>query len=191
MDKVTSRKRVLAHLTKMDRTEHAQKSAAILTSLLGDPAFQNAKTIGVTVSAFPEVDTLALIEHCWNIGKKVAVPKCEPLTHAMDFYAIDHFGQLETVYMKLKEPKISETEYVSANDIDLMVVPGVVYSETGYRIGFGGGYFDRYLVSFNGETRSLAFDVQLEKSVPVEVHDVPVKGIHTESVYIDTEKVNR
>lgn len=186
MEKLEQRNQVLAGLKKMEPGDYQERSRKIRSRLIEDPAFKAAKTVGLTISAFPEVDTALLIEYCWEIGKRVAVPKCNPLTKAMDFYLIDHFGQLETVYMKLKEPKVEETIYVSPEDIDLMIVPGVVYSPEGYRIGFGGGYYDRYLAGYRGQTRALAFDQQIAKSVPIEVHDVPVAGIYTESKTIET-----
>lgn len=184
MKKTQQRKDILNQLKKMDKSDYDEKSMAIRRRLMADPAFEAANTIGVTIAAFPEVDTIPLIEYCWQIGKRIVVPKCNPLIHTMDFYGIENFGQLETVYMKLKEPKITETEYISPELIDLMIVPGVVFSRQGYRIGFGGGYFDRYLANYPGITRSLAFDMQIADSVPVEVHDVPVAGIYTESTFI-------
>lgn len=186
MEKVQQRKHILDQLKKMDKDSYQEKSEAVRSRLIADPAFKSAKTIGVTIAAFPEVDTIPLIEYCWQNGKRVAAPKCNPLTHTMDFYEFENFDQLETVYMKLKEPKISETTLVSPEQIDLMIVPGVVFSREGYRIGFGGGYYDRYLAGYPGITRSLAFDLQIANFVPIEVHDVPVSGIYTESVFIGT-----
>ncbi|PSL41176.1 5-formyltetrahydrofolate cyclo-ligase [Planomicrobium soli] len=186
MEKVQQRKNVLDQLKKMDNSTYREKSEAVRSRLMADPAFMAAKTIGVTIAAFPEVDTLPLIEYCWQNGKRVAAPKCNPLTRTMDFYEFESFDQLETVYMKLKEPKISETIHVSPEHIDLLIVPGVVFSREGYRIGFGGGYYDRYLANYFGITRSLAFDLQIANSVPIEVHDLPVSGIHTETVFIGT-----
>ncbi|MDN7240473.1 5-formyltetrahydrofolate cyclo-ligase [Planococcus sp. N028] len=186
MEKVQQRNEVLTQLKEMNEHTYQEKSRTILSRLMEDPAFEAAGTIGVTIAAFPEVDTIPLIEFCWENGKQVAVPKCNPSTYTMDFYVIENFNQLETVYMKLKEPIVTETIHASPEQIDLMIVPGVVFSRSGYRIGFGGGYYDRYLTSFPGVTRSLAFDLQIADSVPIEVHDIPVAGIHTESGFIET-----
>lgn len=190
MDKAIQRKQIIEQLINMDAAEHQLKSRRILSSLLEDPVFKAARTVGVTVSAFPEVDTHELIRKCWQDGKRVAVPKCWRKDRSMDFYAITHFNQLETVYMQLKEPKVEETERLAPGDIDLLVVPGVVYTEEGYRIGFGGGYYDRYLAGYSGATRSLAFDLQLADRIFVEPHDIPVDAIHTESRFIETRKVS-
>ncbi|WP_144840174.1 5-formyltetrahydrofolate cyclo-ligase [Metaplanococcus flavidus] len=186
MDKAGQRKDMIAFLKRMDTEEHRQKSDAILAFLMEDPAFQSAKIIGTTISAFPEVDTRRLMEECWKAGKKTAVPKCDPLTRAMTFRLVDDPSQLEKVYMKLKEPIIELTEEVGPEQIDLLIVPGVVFSKEGYRIGFGGGYYDRYLTRYKGPTRSLAFAVQLVETVPVEAHDLPVQRIFTENGPVDT-----
>lgn len=189
MDKSIQRKNVLSKLNKMSEEEHSSKSSAVIANLWDDSAFMRAETVGMTVSAFPEVDTIMLIEKCWQAGKRVAVPKCQPSTRLMDFYIIENLDQLETVYMKLLEPKVAETKYISPAKIDLMIVPGIVFDKNGYRIGFGGGYYDRYLADYSGITRSLAFSCQIADSIPVEEHDIPVGGIHTESGYIDAGKV--
>lgn len=97
----------------------------------------------------------------------------------MFFYAIENFGQLENVYMNLREPIVEETQLVVAEQIDIMIVPGVVFDKKGFRIGFGGGYYDRYLERYNGVTISLAFDTQIVNSVPIEPHDLPVDIIIT------------
>lgn len=191
MDKSSQRKEMITQLKAMDPAEHREKSEAIIKFLMKDEAFQQAEVVGLTLSAFPEVDTHRLIEECWKAGKKTVVPKCEPLSRAMDFRIIENFGQLETVYMKLLEPIIEKTEQVGPDQIDLLIVPGVVFSHDGYRIGFGGGYYDRYLTKYTGPTRSLAFASQLRETVPVESHDIPVHRIYTEYGCRDTKQVSR
>ncbi|AQU79176.1 5-formyltetrahydrofolate cyclo-ligase [Planococcus faecalis] len=191
MDKRTQRKKVLSLLQEMTATEYKQKSAIIVDRLLEDPAFLAAQTIGITISAFPEVATWDLIEKCWGRGKRVVVPKCHRVSRTLDFHAIEHKNQLEVVYMNLQEPIVSKTLYIEPKDIDLLIVPGVVFSKEGFRIGFGGGYYDRFLASFSGATRSLAFDCQVAESIPVEPHDLPVQRIFTESKIITPKAVDR
>lgn len=186
MDKSTSRKEMLAKLKTMPEEVHREKTEKIIQRLAEDPIFVNAATIGMTISAFPEVDTSQLIDYCWSIGKKVAVPKCIPSTRGMDFYILTDYSELENVYMKLLEPRIDKNRYVSPNEIDLMIVPGVVFSKSGYRIGFGGGYYDRYLSAYNGDTVSLVFEIQMVESMPVENHDIPVQQLITENEWIET-----
>lgn len=191
MEKSAQRNLVLAKLKEIDAEKHTAMSAAIIEGLAADPVFKSANIIGLTISAHPEVDTKKLIERIWQEGKQAAVPKCIPKSRGMDFYIIDDFSQLEVVYMNLQEPKTSITRYAPPDEIDLMIVPGVVYCRKGYRIGFGGGYYDRYLAGYGGHTRSLAFGVQLAEAIETEAHDIPVEGIYTEKGYIETGKVPR
>lgn len=189
MEKAVLRKSVIGQMNELAKSEHASKSSAILEKLLEDPDFQQAESIGVTISRWPEVDTMPLIETCWRLGKKVAAPKCFAKGRTMDFRLFDSFEQLEVVYMDLKEPIEASTQPIGADSIDLLIVPGVVFTESGYRIGFGGGYYDRYLSGYSGNTRSLAFELQLAAGLPVESHDIPVDGIITESRTIDAKAV--
>lgn len=171
-------------LNNMNRSEHMKKSLEITDRVIASNDFQSADTIGITISRYPEVDTRPLIEAAWEAGKQIAVPKCLHATREMDFRLITTFDNLETVYVDLLEPIIDKTVSVGKNEIDLQIVPGVVFSEEGYRIGFGGGYYDRYLQGYKGETLSLAFAIQTGQAVPVEPHDIPVSRIFTEEKVI-------
>lgn len=174
------RKQMIGSLQQLSEQQYAKQSAIIQQKLVELPLFQEAKTIGVTISRFPEVDTLQLIETCWSLGKEVVVPRCHIKDRRMDFYRIENFDTLETVYIDLREPKEDPEQWIHPDQIDLLIVPGVVYGKSGYRIGFGGGYYDRFLVGFKGQTLSLAFDQQLIEKVPFDAHDIPVPLIITD-----------
>ena len=179
MSKQAVRNQVLDLLNSMDREEYSRMSMAIVNRVLLSDEYRSADTIGLTLSRFPEVDTRPLIEAAWQAGKRIVVPKCIQATREMDFRLLTSFSQLETVYMNLLEPIVEETVAVEKDAIDLQIVPGVVFSNEGYRIGFGGGYYDRYLSDYKGKTLSLAFDCQIGRTVPVEGHDIPVHTIFT------------
>lgn len=185
MDKQSFRKNMSSQLQAMDRMTYEQFSFMIGTSLIETDVWKNSATIGLTVSRFPEVDTWQLIRKGWEQGKRIVVPKCIPATKGMSFRKISAFTQLENSFFGLFEPIESQTEEVPKSEIDLLIVPGLVYSRNGYRIGFGGGYYDRFLEGFRGRTVSLAFSGQLTGNIPVEEHDIPVDKIVTEKGLID------
>ncbi|WKT75328.1 5-formyltetrahydrofolate cyclo-ligase [Lysinibacillus fusiformis] len=186
MDKTTLRNKVRETLAIMNEEVYRRQSKAVVQRVLQEPYIIEANTIGITISNQPEVDTILLIEELWQLGKKVAVPKCHPKTREMTFYAIESFAQLETVYMHLREPIPERCELVDANEMDIILVPGVVFDRLGYRIGYGGGYYDRYVLNYKkGKLMSLLFDEQIVNRVPTEEHDCPVDIIVTPTERID------
>ncbi|MBH0362133.1 5-formyltetrahydrofolate cyclo-ligase [Bacillus toyonensis] len=179
-EKIRLRKQIIEHMNSLSEEQYATLSEQIAVSLYAQKEWVEAETIGITLSMENEVNTYPIIEKAWEEGKKVVVPKCNTGTRTMSFRQISNFDQLETVYMHLREPIPSLTEEVNADEINLQIVPGVAYTERGERIGYGGGYYDRYLVHYKGKTLSLAYDFQMVKQIPVEPFDKNVEKIITE-----------
>jgi len=179
-EKVRLRKQIIEHMNSLSEERYTTLSEQIAFSLYAQKEWAEAKTVGITLSMENEVNTYAIIEKAWEEGKKVVVPKCNKETRTMSFRQISNFDQLEIVYMNLREPIPARTEEVNADDIDLQIVPGVAYTERGERIGYGGGYYDRYLVHYKGKTLSLAYSFQMVEHIPVEPFDKNVEKIITE-----------
>lgn len=188
MDKKLLRNEVKHSLQEIDAEQFKLSSLHIKKNLMREPSIIKGKTIAITISNKREVDTKEIIETLWKLKKKVVVPKCKPGDRTMNFYEIENFNQLENVYMDLQEPKPECTVLVPPENIDCIIVPGIVFDRSGYRIGYGGGYYDRYLNGFKGMLISLAFDIQVKESVPTESFDIPVDVIITESARIDCAK---
>ena len=184
MEKKALRKQMQQQLAALPSDTYYSDSTRIHEQLMTLQRFQQATVVGITISAFPEVETRKLIEQMWQLGKRVAVPRCKPKTREMDFYIINSFDELETVYMTLLEPIPARTTAVLADDIDIMIVPGIVFDRQGYRIGYGGGYYDRYLPTFHGATVALCFSSQIVAKVPKDSYDYPIDRIVTEEEII-------
>ncbi|MEG0386391.1 MAG: 5-formyltetrahydrofolate cyclo-ligase [Solibacillus sp.] len=185
MEKKQQRIRMLQQLNQLSDRDYRNRSLSIAKKLLEEPAIQDATTIAITISNRPEVDTTAIIEQLWQLGKRVVVPKCAPKEHTMAFYEIASFMQTERVFKDILEPMPDCTELVEKNEIDVIIVPGVVFDTSGYRIGFGGGYYDRYLPDFRGKLISIAFEEQRMDQIPREPHDIPIHILIT-----DRERMN-
>lgn len=179
-EKLRLRKQIIEHMNSLSEERYTTLSEQIAFSLYAQKEWVEAKTIGITLSMENEVNTYPIIEKAWEEGKNVVVPKCNKGTRTMSFRQISNFDQLETVYMNLREPIPALTEEVGADDIDLQIVPGVAYTGRGERIGYGGGYYDRYLVHYKGKTLSLAYSFQMVEHIPVEPFDKNVEKIITE-----------
>ncbi|PYZ98631.1 5-formyltetrahydrofolate cyclo-ligase [Alteribacter lacisalsi] len=181
-DKQTLRKTVMGRLEKEQSKSLSEKNRRIHNALFTLSAWQNARTVGITISRGTEVDTWAVLEEGWRLGKVMAAPKCDPETKSLTFYSITSFDDLEDSFYGLKEPNPLRCRPIEDQRLDLVIVPGVVYTEEGWRIGFGGGYYDRFLARHSDvPTCSLLYSAQLAESIPVEPHDQPVKQLITEN----------
>ncbi|MBR4225036.1 MAG: 5-formyltetrahydrofolate cyclo-ligase [Oscillospiraceae bacterium] len=110
-----------------------------------DREYKDAKTVLAYVSSEIEVDTHEIIEDAIEDGKRVACPRCIPGTHEMEFYYIDSLDDLVKGSYGIYEPDIEKCELASDVDGALCLVPGLCFDRRGYRLGYGGGYYDRYL----------------------------------------------
>ncbi|MBL5766062.1 5-formyltetrahydrofolate cyclo-ligase [Heyndrickxia sporothermodurans] len=181
MEKKELRECLKKDLSSIDRCTYEQNSYLIAKQLFGHPKFNAASTVAITLSRFPEVDTWQIIRKGWEVGKRMVVPKCIPKTKEMVFKEITSFKQLESVYFGLFEPIDGQTTEVKKEELDLIIVPGIAFTRNGYRLGFGGGYYDRFLHNYQGMTISLAFSSQIQSELPIEKHDIPVQRIITEN----------
>jgi len=180
MNKKELRMEIKEKLQYISNEVYTHQSMRIARALFKDDLWESAHTIGITISKPPEVDTYQIIRKAWDEGKKIVIPKCFPKERRMDFRSLEHFDQLESVYYHLLEPIESKTTKVDSKEIDLLIVPGLAFSKDGYRLGFGGGYYDRFLESYQGNTLSIAFQQQIVSDVPKENHDLPVMKIITD-----------
>jgi 5-formyltetrahydrofolate cyclo-ligase len=176
-DKRILRKRLQQQLSELPRPEYEHYSYEIAQRLFSEESWKQAETIGVTISKVPEVDTFQIIRKAWQENKRIVIPKCYPEDKKMRFRTLTAFNQLESVFYGLLEPIVRQTKEVPKQNIDLLIVPGLAFTRNGYRLGFGGGYYDRFLQDYHGDTLSLAFNLQLVSELPIEKHDIPVKNI--------------
>jgi 5-formyltetrahydrofolate cyclo-ligase len=179
MEKSILRKQMLANLR-----DFAQNPAAkimlekeLYQKLYQTAEWKNAKTIGLTLSQNIEINTLPIIEQARLEGKQVAIPKTREKPQ-MDFFLYEVETELVRSSFGLLEPTDKE-QIVRSETIDLLLVPGVAFHDKGYRIGFGGGFYDTYLKNFHGVTISLAFAFQLNSNWQPDSFDYPVAKILT------------
>lgn len=186
-EKTLIRKEMKERLSGLSKPYYEDYSYKIARQLYDQEEWIQADIIGVTISKEPEVDTYQIIRKAWESGKEVVVPKCHPKEKTLSFHKITQFSQLESVFYGLFEPIIDQTIEVGYEDIDLLIVPGLAYTRDGFRLGFGGGYYDRYLPPYKGKTISLAFHLQVIPHIPVQEHDIPISKLITNEEVIKTK----
>ena len=167
------RKQVLQEMKALPREEKQFIDQALTERLLQHPFYQEAKVIASYLSFSHEFQTQELIEQALKDGKKVLIPKTYPKGH-MEFVVYDPQQLVKTAF-GLLEPQ-GDLEVVDASQIDLIHVPGLAFTTEGYRIGYGGGYYDRYLEHFSGHTLSTIYPCQIQDFIP-ENHDIPVQEV--------------
>lgn len=179
--KESIRKAMQAAFSQLDEKRHQDISKQLQTALFQTDLWKNAQTIGTYLSIEKEWDTRNIVGQALKEGKRVAVPKTIPDTKELVFYEMDEWADInEKGYFGLDEPDVTRTRPVEKDALDLLIVPGLVFTTSGYRIGFGGGYYDRYLDDFIHPTVSLVHSKQFVESFPLEAHDIPVQYLVTE-----------
>lgn len=171
--KAELRKQVLQEMKSLSQEQKRFIDQALTERLLQHPFYQEAKVIATYLSFPHEFQTQGLIEQALKDGKKVLIPKTYPKGH-MDFVVYDP-QQLVKTSFGLLEPQ-GNLEVMDASQIDLIHVPGLAFTMEGYRIGYGGGYYDRYLEYFSGHTLSTIYPCQIRDFIP-EKHDIPVQEV--------------
>ena len=126
----------------------------IFNKFIKTDAFLNAKTIALYMSFPFEFNTGQIVKYFLLQGKKVCVPKLLD-SQTMEFYLIDNKTKFCINKFEILEP--INTQRVSKDKIDLIITPGILFHKSGYRLGYGGGFYDRYLSTFKGKTIALTF----------------------------------
>ena len=167
------RKQVLQEMKAMPQEQKQAMDQALTEQFLNHPFYQEAKVIATYLSFPHEFQTQGLIDQALKAGKKVLIPKTYPKGR-MEFVVYQP-QQLVKTSFGLLEPK-GDLEVVDPSQIDLIHVPGLAFTTEGYRIGYGGGYYDRYLEHFAGHTMSTIYPCQVQE-FNSEDHDIAVQEV--------------
>lgn len=159
----------------------------IESRLICSREYMDAKLILCYVAKDDEVQTRGIIRAALANGKKVAVPLCES-EGKMNFYLIDSLDDLRKGTFGIFEPDPSKSALLKDFDDSLCVVPGLSFDPCGNRLGFGRGYYDRFLETYKGLTVGLCYNSFIKWDIPTEKHDVPVKVLVTEGYLRRTSK---
>ncbi|PAF19313.1 5-formyltetrahydrofolate cyclo-ligase [Terribacillus saccharophilus] len=182
-EKAKLRQEGLRLLKEMPQTDKLHIEHRLAEHLFASTVWKGAKSIGLTMALPHEWDTTKLIQQAWLEKKRI----CVPLTienRAMQFYHIESYNQLTDGAFSIKEPIADRCEPASKDTIDLLIVPGLLFDMSGYRIGYGGGYYDRYLTDYQNKTLSLAGSQQIKQSLPVGPLDLPVDHLLTDDGFL-------
>lgn len=162
-----------------------ENSDIIQKKVLNHSWFEQCKTVFIFVSTGSEVNTTGIIRAAFEKGKKVCVPRVVPgiKMEAVPISSIE--DDLQLGFYNIMEPK-SDLLPINEKEIDLVIVPGLLFDRSGFRTGYGGGYYDKYLplLSRSCKTIGIAFHSQLVDALPVDEHDISVMAVITDKEVI-------
>lgn len=174
MDKTELRRSIRARKRAMTPAEIDERSAALGVLFAQSEAYRNAKTIYGYLPYNQEVRTVPMLERALADGKKVAVPKC--YGDEMKFIYLDDLTQVAPGYANIPEP-IADAP-VADDKTALVLMPGLAFDREGHRIGYGGGFYDKFLAAEpNHPTLALCYEFQLLPELDTEEHDIPVDTV--------------
>lgn len=185
VDNQTLRKTILARRDELPLVEQVEKSEKIIASLLELPEIQKSSTIFVYVNFRSEVRTLPFLRQCLEQGKIVSVPLTIVREKQLQAIRITNPDtDLKPGYCSIPEPVpgLCRTINIDPASIDVVVIPGSVFDRRGGRLGYGGGYYDRFLSQdAPGAIRvALAYELQLIETVELKPHDQLMDRLITE-----------
>ena len=189
MDKKILRNKMLSLRNQLSVKECAKRSEQITYHLLNTDSYQRAEFLLVYMHYQKEVMTDQIILHALNAGKHVFVPRVSGKD--MEFYEIHSFEDCECGFHGILEPFETCVSFpeVFCNMLSspsrkntLMILPGLAFDVTGHRLGYGGGYYDRYLSKTGIECTktAVAYSFQVIENVPYEEHDILIDYVITD-----------
>lgn len=155
---------------------------AITQRVLQSEWFVQAQTLFVYYSTEEEIATHILIQAGLDAGKTVCLPKCLP-EHRMEARQIASLEDLTEQTFGIPEPG-AHCAVIPREQIDLCLVPALACDRTGYRLGYGGGFYDRFLDGISARTAALCASSRMTECLPREYFDIPCSGIFTENEVI-------
>lgn len=188
---IDERKRELrAHFKRLRRElgedGRAAADAGIEANLLALPEFVEAEVLLAYLDFGPEVRTRGIIQAAWDAGKVVALPWCVPGTHEMRWYRVTSFDALVRSRLGVEEPVPDDAneQPLGTGERMIALVPGLTFDVAGYRLGYGGGFYDTFLATFDGVSvglcREATWSQDLQDEGIIDAHDLPVQIVVSE-----------
>ncbi len=138
----------------------------VYNSFINSMSYKHCDSLIIYVSRKDEVDTLKIIQKALLDNKRVAVPKCIPHKIALEFYEIKNMSDLEKGHYGILEPNKDKCKKINPHFYSICIVPAISFDIEGFRIGFGKGYYDRFLEKFEGLKIGITYSLLITKKLP-------------------------
>ena len=152
---------------------------AIVERIAAAKVFSEASVVLLYAPIGSEIDLLPLVRIARHMGKSIAFPRCDIATNTMKFYLLEPSARLEIGAYRIPEPPV-DAPLCEPDERALCILPALTFDPTGARLGYGKGYYDRFLETFPGVCIGAVYETMMVRRVPTEPHDRPVSMIFTE-----------
>lgn len=184
------RKQILDIRNKLPEEDVRELSSSVFRHLRESSFFDHSSHVMVYLDFKREVKTDAIINHCLEQNKRVYIPICIPETHEIAISRITHLEELKSGHFGIREPLQQHIRLSDSSLIDLVLVPGIAFDANGNRLGFGAGYYDRFMgrLQPGAVKAALAYSFQVVGLVPSDEYDIPVDYIVTDKGTIKCQR---
>lgn len=168
----------------MSKKDNYNLSNQVINKILESKFYKDSENIFTFVSTGSEIFTHNFIKHSIAISKKIYIPYINYKNKAMHATQLKNFSDLETGFYGILSLPKTKLEIIEPGELDLVLVPGLAFGKNFHRVGYGGGYYDRYLSKLYSKTKILGicFNFQVVEHVDNEVFDIPVDKIITDKL---------
>jgi 5-formyltetrahydrofolate cyclo-ligase len=183
------RDQILKQRESLDLNIRSQWDESIFNRFISSEFYKKAATIFAFVSFKSEVDTHKIIKYAAEDGKTIYVPKIQSKEKGIEIFKIEDFNQLKKGYFGILEP-VEGCVPADKNTIDLILMPGVAFDRLGGRLGYGAGFYDRFLSGMDEKANkiALAYHFQILNRIPMDKYDIPIDGVISEGEIILVDK---
>ena len=187
-DKTELRRELLARRNSISPQDKQAWDIAINKAIIARPWFQQAQTILAYYPVGSEPDIRPALERALRQGKRVYLPRCERAARKMTFHQIQSLEGLRPGAHGIPEPEKNHCQLLFVNCV-LCLVPGIAFDKAGFRLGYGGGYYDRFLARHDDlRTLGVCYEGLLRACLPRDALDIAVESVITEGEHYERER---
>ncbi len=184
------RRKLRAQRRSIEPKRKAELDASLVAHLLTTKEFQNARLLLLYAPLSDEPNLLPLADAAWHEGKQVAFPISEIASHMLDFRTVFSPEELCKGAYGILEPPLTAPTATIASDT-LCIVPALAFDKEGFRLGYGGGYYDRFLSAFQGTAIGLCYSDLLQSELPRDQYDRAVTLLITEKGVLLPDEISK
>ena len=177
-EKAALRRAYTQYRRSLSGDEKAAMDTAVANQVLQTDAYLSAETVFCYASLPSEIDTYAILSDAWQRKKRVALPRCKK-DGVMEFYSVSSINDLSCGMLGIPEPDPTCSLCIPSSK-DVCIVPCLAVDTNGFRLGYGGGYYDRYLSLNPVKTIGLCYSACRTERLPTDSFDIPIQLVITE-----------